>query len=40
MTNETTINKYFKPGMPAEQVEDTIIKALDFYKKHSRDRER
>lgn len=34
------INKYFKPGTPARQVEDTIIKALDFYKKRSRDRER
>jgi len=34
------INKYFKPGTPARQVEDTIIKALEFYKKRSRDRER
>ena len=25
------ISKYFSPGTPAKQMEDTIVKALEFY---------
>ena len=32
------ISKYFKPGTPARTMEDTIIKALDYYRKRQRDR--
>ena len=34
------INKYFKPGTPARTMEDTIIKALDYYRKRQREIER
>ncbi len=34
------IEKYFSPGTPAKQMEDTIIKALEMYRKRQRDRER
>lgn len=34
------ISKYFKPGTPARTVEDTIIKALDYYRKRQREMER
>lgn len=34
------ISKYFKPGMPARTMEDTIIKALDYYRKRQRELER
>lgn len=34
------IAKYFSPGTPAKQMEDTIIKALEMYRKRQRDRER
>ena len=31
--------KYFAPGTPAQKIEDTIVKALDMYRKRQRDRE-
>ena len=34
------INKYFSPGASAKQIEDTIIKALELYRKRERSRER
>ena len=34
------IAKFFAPGTPAQKVEDTIVKALEFYRKRQRDRER
>lgn len=34
------ISKYFSPGTPAKQIEDTIIKALEMYRKRERSRER
>ncbi|MCI8333738.1 MAG: ParB/RepB/Spo0J family partition protein [Lachnospiraceae bacterium] len=34
------ISKYFSPGTPAKQMEDTIIKALELYRKRERSRER
>jgi len=34
------IAKYFSPGTPAKQMEETIIKALEMYRKRQRDRER
>ena len=34
------ISKYFTPGTPAKTIEDTIIKALELYRKRQRDRER
>lgn len=34
------ISKYFKPGTPVKTIEDTIIKALDLYRKRQRDMER
>lgn len=34
------ISKYFSPGTPAKQMEDTIVKALDMYRKRERSRER
>ena len=33
------ISKYFAPGTPAQKIEDTIIKALEMYRKRQRDRE-
>lgn len=34
------ISKYFPPGTPAQRIEDTIIKALELYRKRQRDMER
>lgn len=34
------INKYFSPGTSAKQIEDTIVKALELYRKRERSRER
>ena len=34
------ISKYFKPGTPAQKIEDTIIKALELYRKRERAMER
>ena len=31
------ISKYFAPGTPARQIEDTIVKALELYRKRQRD---
>lgn len=33
------INKYFTPGTPAQKIEDTIIKALELYRKRERQRD-
>lgn len=33
------ISRYFAPGTPAQKIEDTIIKALELYRKRQRDRE-
>lgn len=34
------ISKYFTPGTPAQKIEDTIVKALEFYRKRQREQER
>ena len=34
------ISKYFAPGTPAHKIEDTIVKALEFYRKRQREQER
>ncbi len=34
------IEKYFSPGTPKEKIEDTIIKALEMYRKRERNKER
>ncbi|WP_346908276.1 ParB/RepB/Spo0J family partition protein [Faecalicatena orotica] len=34
------ISKYFAPGTPAQRIEDTIIKALELYRKRQREQER
>ena len=34
------ISKFFPPGTPAQKIEDTIIKALELYRKRQRDMER
>lgn len=34
------ISKYFSPGTPVKQMEDTIVKALELYRKKERSRER
>lgn len=34
------ISKYFKPGTPVQTIEDTIIRALELYRKRQRDMER
>lgn len=34
------ISKYFSPGTPAKQMEDTIVKALELYRKRERSRDR
>ena len=34
------ISKYFPPGTPAQKIEDTIVKALELYRKRQRDMER
>ena len=31
------ISKYFAPGTPAQKIEDTIVKALEFYRKRQRE---
>ena len=33
------ISKFFKPGTPVEKIEETIIKALELYRKKQRERE-
>jgi ParB family chromosome partitioning protein len=34
------ISKYFAPGTPAEKIQDTIIKALEYYRQREHQRER
>lgn len=34
------ISKYFAPGTPAQKIEDTIIQALELYRKRQREHER
>ena len=34
------ISKYFAPGTPAQKMEDTIVKALELYRKRQRDQSR
>jgi len=34
------LSKYFPPGTPAQKIEDTIIKALELYRKRQRETER
>ena len=34
------ISRYFAPGTPAQKIEDTIIKALELYRKRQRSMER
>ena len=34
------IDKFFKPGTPAQKIEDTIVKALELYRKRERTMER
>ena len=34
------LSKYFAPGTPAQKIEDTIVKALELYRKRQRDMER
>jgi len=34
------ISKFFAPGTPAEKIQDTIIKALEFYRQREQQRER
>ncbi len=34
------ISKYFSPGTPAKQMEDTIVKALELYRKRERGKDR
>ena len=34
------ISKYFAPGTPAQKMEDTIVKALEFYRKRQREQAR
>lgn len=34
------ISKFFAPGTPAQKIEDTIVKALELYRKRQRDMER
>ena len=34
------ISKYFPPGTPTQKIEDTIIKALELYRKRQRSLER
>ena len=34
------ISKYFAPGTPAQKIEDTIVKALELYRKRQRDLQR
>lgn len=34
------LSRFFPPGTPKQRIEDTIIKALEFYRQRDRDRER
>lgn len=34
------ISRFFAPGTPVQKIEDTIVKALELYRKRQRDRER
>ena len=34
------ISKYFAPGTPVQKIEDTIVKALEYYRKRQREQER
>ncbi len=34
------ISKYFAPGTPAQKIEDTIVKALELYRKRQREQQR
>ena len=34
------ISKFFKPGTPAQKIEDTIVKALEMYRRRQREMER
>ena len=34
------ISRYFAPGTPAQKIEDTIVKALELYRKRQRSMER
>ena len=34
------INKYFAPGTPVKQMEDTIVQALEIYRKKERSKEK
>ena len=34
------IGRFFAPGTPAKNIEDTIVKALEMYRKRQRDMER
>ena len=34
------ISRYFSPGTPAKQMEDTIVKALELYRKRERGKDR
>ena len=34
------ISKYFAPGTPTQKIEDTIVKALELYRKRQRSLER
>ena len=34
------ISKFFAPGTPVQKIEDTIVKALEFYRKRQREQER
>lgn len=34
------ISKYFAPGTPAQKIEDTIIKALELYRKRQKEMQR
>ena len=34
------ISKYFPPGTPTQKIEDTIVKALELYRKRQREQTR
>ena len=34
------ISKYFPAGTPAKKIEDTIVKALEYYRRRNRERDR
>jgi len=37
--SSNTFKSYFKPGTPVQKMEQTIIKALELYRKHERNRD-